>query len=115
MTKLKQMQKNWMELGVDTLIVEYPRHIKFYRLVVDKRKRGIGLGTLFMKALILYADTKNKRIDIRPSLDFGGSSLSRLKKFYKRFGFIENKGRDKISGISETMYRHSKRMKWGKF
>jgi hypothetical protein len=67
-----------------------------------------------MNDLTNYADEKNKRIDLRPSMDFGGSSIERLKRFYKRFGFIENIGPDKID-ISETMYRHSARMKWGKF
>jgi len=104
-TNLKTMKRLWSKMGIDFLISEYPNCLKFHRLVVDKKIRNTGLGTLFMNALTQYADWKNKRIDLRPDIAFGGSSIMRLKKFYKRFGFIENKGRNKISGISETMYR----------
>ena len=114
MINLKPRKKQWSKMGVDFLISEYPNCLKFTRFVIDKKMRNLGFGTLFMNALINYADFKNKRIDLRPDIALGGSSLARLKKFYKRFGFIENIGPDKID-ISETMYRHSKKMKWGKF
>ena len=36
------------------------------------------------------------------------TSQARLKKFYKKFGFVENKGRNKDFEISELMYREPK-------
>jgi len=61
-----------------------------------------------MNDLIAYADATKQRIDLTPAKDFGASSVNRLKDFYKRFGFIENKGRNKDFSISETMYRTPK-------
>jgi len=72
---------------------------------VDKKSRGQGLGSAAMKALIAYADKNGKSIYLTPSKDFGASSVNRLKAFYKRFGFVENKGRNKDYRISGVMYR----------
>ena len=43
-------------------------------------------------------------VALTPSSDFGGNK-SRLTEFYKKFGFIENKGKNKRYEISEAMYR----------
>lgn len=75
------------------------------RVVVPKESRGTGLGTAFMKALTTEADQRKLVITLSPSTDFGGSSVSRLKTFYKQFGFVENKGRNKDFAISDAMYR----------
>lgn len=42
---------------------------------------------------------------LTPSKDFGGTSVKRLTDFYKRFGFVENKGKNKDFTIRDTMYR----------
>lgn len=39
--------------------------------------------------------------------------MSRLREFYKRFGFVENKGRDKDYEISEAMYRPAQSLAQG--
>lgn len=57
-----------------------------------------------MNDLTTLADKHNKRISLSPSNDFGGS-VKRLKEFYKRFGFYENKGRNKNYQFMETMIR----------
>ena len=57
-----------------------------------------------MIKIINYADNKSKMIQLTPSKDFGGT-VSRLIKFYKRFGFVENKGKHKDYEISYLMYR----------
>jgi len=58
-----------------------------------------------MQDIIDYADKNKKKIVLTPSTDFGGTSVNRLKSFYKRFGFVENKGRNKDFQIRDTMYR----------
>ena len=68
-------------------------------------ERGLGEGTSFMKELVKEADLRGLFLTLTPSKDFGASSIARLVRFYKRFGFVENKGRNKIYEISETMYR----------
>lgn len=50
------------------------------------------------------ADSKGVMVSLSPSGDFGGS-VSRLKKFYERFGFLPNKGKTADYSISESMYR----------
>ena len=48
---------------------------------------------------------KNLIIGTTPSSDFG-SSKTRLTKFYKRFGFVNNKGRNKNFAFKDTMIRN---------
>lgn len=63
-----------------------------------------GTGSEVMRRLTQWADASGKTLALTPSADFGGN-VKRLREFYKRFGFIENKGRNKDYEISETMYR----------
>lgn len=80
--------------------------IHLSRIVVPLEERGQGKGTEFMQELARYADMSGQKIALSPSKDFGATSLARLKRFYKQFGFIENKGKKKDFAISETMYRN---------
>lgn len=61
-----------------------------------------------MDDLISYADKTQQTITLTPSLDYGASSIKRLKDFYKRFDFVENKGRNKDFEFRDTMYRTPK-------
>jgi predicted GNAT family N-acyltransferase len=79
--------------------------ITLSRIEVPKEMRGSGMGTQALQDLSQYADQSAKTIALSPSKDFGASSVSRLKDFYKRFGFVENKGKNKDFSISESMYR----------
>ena len=75
---------------------------------VPKAQRQQGIGSAVMNDLIKYADENHKRIVLTPGLRdprHGTTSRSRLIKFYKRFGFVENKGRAKDFTISNSMYR----------
>lgn len=91
--------------GVSLRVSEGNGGITLSKIVVPKQGRGKGLGSEVMRDLIKYADATNQTIKLSPSKDFGGSSVERLKSFYKRFGFVENKGRNKDYAISESMYR----------
>jgi GNAT superfamily N-acetyltransferase len=77
-------------------------------ITVPKGKRKQGVGTAAMNDLIEYADTNNKRVKLTPDVkgnDQGTTSRKRLVDFYKRFGFVENKGRNKDFTVSEGMFR----------
>lgn len=91
---------------LDIKVSENSNEINLSKIVVPDSQRGIGLGSSFMNDLISYADFVGKRIVLTPSKDFGATSVKRLKDFYKRFGFIENKGKKKNFEISESMYRN---------
>lgn len=72
-------------------------------LIVAKEK-NTGAGSKLMKDICDYADAGNKIIILSPSDEFGGNK-KRLIDFYKRFGFVENKGKNKEFYIFESMYR----------
>ena len=60
----------------------------------DDQKQGAGTGA--MNDLADYADKYGLTIVLTPGVrdtGHGTTSRSRLVKFYKRFGFIQNKGR----------------------
>lgn len=90
-------------------VYEYSDSIKLDMLEVPKTERKEGIGTAVMNELIQYADFNHKRIILTPGLRddrHGTTSRTRLIKFYKRFGFVENKGRNKDFTISQGMYRN---------
>ena len=76
---------------------------------MPKGQRNSGIGSDLIKQLADYADETGSRIVLSPSTDFGGTSVSRLKDFYKKSGFVENKGRNKDFSTHETMYREPKK------
>lgn len=80
------------------------------RIVVPNDARNSGTGTAVMQRLTRWADQNGKTLALSPSGDFGGNK-ARLGDFYKRFGFVENKGRAKDYEISETMYREPQQAK----
>ncbi len=89
-------------------VIERPDELALGILEIPKADRKKGIGTAVMQDLVDYADDLQKRIVLTPSgrnLDVGTTSRGRLVKFYKRFGFVENKGRNKDFEISDGMYR----------
>jgi GNAT superfamily N-acetyltransferase len=81
------------------------------KIVVPEGQRGQGLGTKAMQDVIARADAEGKRVVLSPSTEYGATSVGRLKDFYKRFGFVENKGRNKNYAVSQTMYRDPQKAK----
>jgi len=80
--------------------------IKLDNIIVGDKKRGTG--TEIMNDLITYADDNHKMIILTPAVAddrHGTTSRSRLVKFYKRFGFYENKGRKKDFSLPSGMIR----------
>lgn len=96
-------------LGLELFSVFLTRNgdLKLHDIRVPKKNRGGGFGTKAMMDLCEFADAHHRRIVLSPATknDDGTTSRSRLVKFYKRFGFVENKGRKKDFAISEGMYR----------
>lgn len=95
--------------GVKTLNLYNSRGaLKLDTLIVDKEQRKQGVGSNVMQEIVDFADKNNMRVVLSPAVqdDFQGTtSRKRLVNFYKRFGFVENKGRKKDFTISEGMYR----------
>lgn len=79
------------------------RYIILNKIVINNRNEGSG--TRLMNDLCRYCDNTDKILCVTPDTTFGASSVSRLKSFYKKFGFIENKGRHSDFMHRESMYR----------
>lgn len=98
------------ELGLKTFQLgsSRPGRITLMMIEVNREDRGSGVGTEAMRRLTDFADMHGLMIVLTPGLRdarHGTTSRGRLVNFYKRFGFIENKGRNKDFTISEGMYR----------
>lgn len=103
----KKLEGALNKAGIDHSLGHNPKTnvITVYKIVVPKKERGNGLGTAAMEAITSHADRHGKRVELSPSTDFGATSKDRLVRFYKRHGFVENKGQNKDFSTSETMYR----------
>ena len=69
-------------------------------------RQGVGRGTRFMTDLANAADRNGWTLALTPDDSYGATSVNRLKRFYKRFGFKENKGRNTDFLINESMVRY---------
>lgn len=74
------------------------------KIEIPKEHRGKGHASRIMKEIIDAADKEGWTVSLTPSNAFG-ASVVRLKKFYKTFGFVENKGRNKDFRTRDTMIR----------
>lgn len=111
-----RMEQNPRDLA-DQLKLQYPGLkisltgtgdvVTLQRIELPAESRNMGTGTAIMQQITSWADANGKTVALSPSSDFGGNK-ARLNEFYKRFGFVENKGRNKDYAISETMYREPK-------
>lgn len=101
-TTLEGVRKAWQELGIDGALSERGDVIIVSKIISPTA--GEGRGTKAMQVLVDYADQAGKHVALSPSADFGGNR-ARLIEFYKRFGFVENKGRDRAFQTMESMYR----------
>ena len=97
-----KLRSKFPELKIS--LTETPEAIILDKIIVPENIRNSGKGTEFMSQLISDADASGKPIGLTPSADFGGNK-NKLTEFYKRFGFIENKGKNKDFTISESMIR----------
>jgi GNAT superfamily N-acetyltransferase len=78
-------------------------------LYVKEEHRGTGVGTKVMNSIIKFADTENLPMVLIPEPDDDNVSPKKLMDFYKKFGFIINKGKRMDYTFSmpfaTTMYR----------
>ncbi len=107
---LASVEREWDAAGIDHFMHESRGGVvTVSKIVVPKEARGTGAGSQAMRSLVEYADKHGKTLALTPDSAFGGSK-SRLVEFYKRFGFVENKGRNKDYAVSETMIRPARSM-----
>lgn len=77
--------------------------ISINNMVVKQNLRRKGIGQSILNDIIDYADKNGKTITLTPTSQY--MTKDRLTKWYKKNGFVENKGRNTDFSISDTMYR----------
>lgn len=105
---ITEINDRYKAQGVSLYVSVRQGSITLHEIIVPKDRRKKGTGSSYMEELCNYADKIGSLVLLSPSKDFGASSVNRLKCFYKRFGFKENKGRNKDFRFSETMIRQPK-------
>ena len=104
--KIPELDSVAQELGIKLSIYSDPSGIlTLSKIVVPEVLRGQGLGSIAMEKIVQYADDNDKIIALTPDDAFGGSK-ARLIKFYKQFGFVMNKGKNKNYSTRELMIRN---------
>ena len=104
-----ELENHLSSLGVDHSISHHEKDkaITVNKIVVKKEDRNKGIGSKAMKAITDHADKHGMTVRLTPSADFGGNK-TRLTKFYKGHGFVENKGKHKDFSTRQAMYRNPK-------
>ncbi|WP_136678605.1 LPD38 domain-containing protein [Neptunomonas sp. XY-337] len=85
-------------------VTESDTQLEVSKIEVPPELRSKGIGSAVMEQIISHADKQQKTLVLTPSSDFGGNK-AKLTAWYKRLGFVENKGRNRDYEISESMYR----------
>jgi predicted GNAT family N-acyltransferase len=98
----------WNDHGIELWVSEHIEYWVLSKIIVNKNERGQGKGSLVVSELCKMADQKGKTIFLTPSKDFGATSIIRLEKFYRKFGFKSNNGRFKDYRARELMVRQPK-------
>ncbi len=77
--------------------------ISINNLVVKENLRNKGIGQNILSDIIAYADKNNKIITLTPTSEY--NTKNKLINWYKKNGFVENKGKNTNFLISDTLYR----------
>lgn len=90
-----------------------PTQISLNMIEVDPNCRNSGVGTRALKRLCNLADLFECQIVLTPEhYDRHGNRNergdARLTRWYRRFGFVSNKGRNADYEIWDSMYRNPK-------
>jgi GNAT superfamily N-acetyltransferase len=99
-----------LSASVPKLVSEYePQIVTLDSIFLKRDERRHGVGTAAMNDLIDWADDNGIMLDLDPSTDFGATSVARLRRFYGRFGFKRNLGRNKDFRTRKAMIRMPRR------
>lgn len=93
--------------GVSLWIHAADTYLILARLVVPESERNNGIGTAIMLRILAEADSRGVPSALTPSNSYGGT-LTRLRAFYRRFGFVPNRGRARDFATREAMVRTPK-------
>lgn len=91
--------------GVDLLIhASASGYLILALLIVPPDLRNRGIGTAVIERILAEADRRGAPIALTPSDAYGGS-VARLRRFYRRLGFVPNTGRRRDFRTQQSMVR----------
>lgn len=93
----------WHEKGVTLWLIENRVRIQIAKIVVPKEFRGYGIGSRVISDILAYAQSKRKPVTLTASESYG-SNMEALKRFYARFGFVENTGDACREAFTDSFY-----------
>lgn len=100
-SKYAELERLNVEIDEDTMIAE----IKLIRIA--KESQNSGIGTVIMQEIVDLADEHDMVLSLTAEGSFGVPT-DVLVKFYKKFGFVDNKGKNKYYEANGTMVRTPK-------
>lgn len=106
-TGIKFLVSEYNDKGVELDIRFRQSSCELNLIRVNEKARGKGLAKEFMQKFIKLGDQHGVIIFLTPSDSFG-SNVNKLKLFYKSFGFVDNKGKNKDYRFMASMIRYPK-------
>jgi GNAT superfamily N-acetyltransferase/phosphopantetheine adenylyltransferase len=100
----KLLKQKYSEVLEKLFLFEKGDYIELNLIKIRPEHKGKGWATKILDDLSEYAQENNKILTLTPSDTFGASK-SRLETFYKRFGFVPNKGKNKDFTTRDAMIR----------
>lgn len=102
---LKSLENNY---PIELQLFDKGTHLELDKILVPSGMRGVGIGSEVMSKIGEYADKIGLPVFLTPSTSYGGTSLERLKRFYKRFGFRKVKEMGDMALSRNMFVRHPK-------
>lgn len=96
------------EFPVEIQLYDKGTHLELDKILVYPSTRGVGVGSEIMTKIGEYADMTGQSVFLTPSTSYGGTSLNRLKKFYKKFGYKDVEDVQDKALSKNMLVRHPK-------
>ena len=105
----KFVEKQWP--GVDLSLADHnfndETHLSMIEVPLEQRRGGVG--SQIMRMVTDYADQNKRTLTLSPEYrGRGGPSKDKLTAWYREFGFVPNKGRNKDYRFRALMIRRSR-------
>jgi hypothetical protein len=105
-TSLEDLESIAASLGSKLSLSKIKNRVTISMISVPEK--GKGTGSKILEMICKYADLNQLKLVLTPEKIEGTSSVERLERFYKRFGFVKNKGKEKDFSFMDAMYRNPK-------
>lgn len=95
---------NQEKIGEVEITIKNNKYLTLHKILINEEYRGIGYGDDIMNQIIDYSNNHNLIIVLTPD-SVWGSSKKKLTDWYKKLGFVLNKGKKKDFETMQLMYK----------